>query len=62
MIFAIKNTNHDLDESVIERATLNQLAMISSILLHRWKTHQLKIVNSRSRQDLNEGNTKKLNW
>ena len=37
------------------------LEMKSPILLHRWKTHQLKIVNSRSPQDLNGGNTKKLN-
>ena len=35
--------------------------MISSILLHRWKTHPLKIVNRRSPQDLKGGHTKNLN-
>ena len=56
-----KDTNHNLDQHVIERTTVDQLAMVSSILLHRWKTHQLKIINSRSAQDLNGVNMKKLN-
>ena len=48
-------------KSQSDRTTLNQLEMKLPILLHRWKTHQLKIVNNRSPQDLNGGNTKKLN-
>ena len=60
LISTIKNTSQNLDEDVIKKTVLNQLAKNLSII-RLWKIHWLIIAKSKLPKYLNWGNTKKLN-